>query len=50
MRHDDEQKRAWVRALYHVDVDDPAQFSLVVVVSRFSVGQVVELLLAGATV
>jgi Cytidylate kinase-like family len=50
VRHDDDQKRAWVRALYHLDVDDPTHFSLVVDVSRFSVGQVVELLRAAATV
>ena len=48
VRHDDEQKRAWVKTLYHVEVDDPSQFSLVVDVSRLPSSRVIELLLAAA--
>jgi hypothetical protein len=48
VRHDDDQKRSWVKTLYHVDVDDPSRFSLVVDVSRFASDRVVELLLASA--
>jgi cytidylate kinase len=46
VRHDDEQRRAWVRALHHVDLDDLTQFTLVVDVSRLSTERVVDLLLA----
>jgi hypothetical protein len=48
VRHDDEQKRAWVRTLYHLDVDDVSHFSLVLDVSRFASDRVVETLLAAA--
>jgi cytidylate kinase len=48
VRHDDEHKRTWSRTLYHVDVDDPALFSVVVDVSRFPSDRVVETLLAAA--
>src|SRR5579862_381550 len=48
VRHDDEHKRDWARALYHVDVDDPELFSVVVDVSRFSRVRIVETLLAAA--
>jgi Cytidylate kinase-like family len=48
VHHDDDHKRAWVRTLYHVDVDDPTLFSLVVDVSRFARERVVETLLAAA--
>jgi cytidylate kinase len=44
--HDDDHQRAWVKKLYHVDVDDPRRFSLVVDVSQFRRHQVVELLFA----
>ena len=48
VRHDDEQKRAWVKTLYHVEVDDPSHFTLVVDVSRLAAARVVDLLLASA--
>jgi cytidylate kinase len=48
VRHDDEHKRAWVRTLYHVDVDDTSHFSLVVDVSAFATDRVVDILLAAA--
>jgi hypothetical protein len=48
VRHDDEHKRAWVRTLYHVDVDDQTQFSLVCDVSRFARERLLEILLAAA--
>src|SRR3954454_9351190 len=50
IRHNDDHQRAWVRSLYHVDVDDPAFFSLVVDVSRFPRDRVVDLLLAAGGV
>jgi len=48
LRHEDQLHRAFVRMLYHVDVDDPAQFSLVLDVSRFPRERVVATLLAAA--
>jgi cytidylate kinase len=48
LRREDARTRAWVRRLYHVDVDDPALFSLVIDVSRFPRDRVVETLLAAA--
>ena len=45
-RHDDDHQRAWVKKLYHVDLDDPTRFSMVVDVSRFHPARVVDLLLA----
>jgi hypothetical protein len=48
IRDDDDQKRAWVRTLYHVDLDDPTRFSLVLDVSRFAPDRVVDILLAAA--
>jgi cytidylate kinase len=48
VRHDDDHQRAWVKMLYHADVDDPALFSLVVDVSRFPPDRVVDVLLAAA--
>jgi len=48
IRHDDDQKRALVRTLYHVDLDDPAKFTLVLDVSRFAPDRVVDMLLAAA--
>jgi cytidylate kinase len=50
VKHDDHVKRAWVKTLYHVDIDDPSWFSLVVDVSRFSPDRVVETMLAAAGV
>jgi hypothetical protein len=48
VRHDDDQRRAWVKALYHVEIDDSSCFGLVVDVSRFASDRVAELLLAAA--
>jgi hypothetical protein len=48
IRHDDDHQRTWVSTLYHVDVDDPALFSLVVDASRFPPDRVVDMLLAAA--
>jgi hypothetical protein len=48
VRHDDDQKRAWIKTLYHVEIDDPSHFSLVVDASRFPTERVVEMLLAAA--
>src|SRR4051794_31152784 len=42
IRRDDDHQRAWVRSLYHVDVEDPALFSVVVDVSRFPLDRVVD--------
>jgi cytidylate kinase len=39
---------AWVKSLYHVDIDDPQRFSLVLDTSRFSPDRIVEILLAAA--
>jgi hypothetical protein len=50
VKHDDHVKRAWVKSLYHVDIDDPGAFSLVLDVSRFSPDRVVETMLAAAGV
>jgi hypothetical protein len=44
--HDDHSKRAWVRSLYHVDIDDPCRYSVVLDASRLSTDRLVELLLA----
>ena len=46
VRHDDHLQRNWVRALYHVDVDNPAGFGLVIDASRLSRDRIVEMLLA----
>jgi hypothetical protein len=48
VRHDDHQKRALVRALYHLDLDYARLFSIVVDMSRFSPERIVEMLLAAA--
>ncbi|HZQ65119.1 MAG TPA: cytidylate kinase-like family protein [Gaiellaceae bacterium] len=46
IRHDDHVQQAWVRSLYHVDVDDPSRFSVVVDASRLATERIVDLLLA----
>jgi cytidylate kinase len=48
VRHDDDHKRTWTRTLYHVDIDDQTNYSLVVDVSRFPADRVVDMLLAAA--
>jgi cytidylate kinase len=46
----DHLNHAWVKTLYHVDVDDSRLFSIVVDASRFSPERVVEILLAAGGV
>jgi len=46
LRHSDQHTRAWVKALYHVDIDDERRFSLVIDTSRFSADRLVDVLLA----
>ena len=50
MREDDHRKHAWLRSIYHVDIDDPRHFSLVLDVSRFSSERLVETLIAAGGV
>jgi cytidylate kinase len=50
VKHDDHVKHAWVKELYHRDVDDPAHFSLVVDASRVPTERVAEAVLAAAGV
>jgi hypothetical protein len=50
LKHDDHVKHAWVKTLYHVDVDDPRRFSIVLDASRLSTDRVVEILLAAGGV
>jgi hypothetical protein len=50
VKHDDRLKRGWVRTLYHVDLDDPSRFAMVVDVSRLPRCRVIELLLAAGGV
>jgi cytidylate kinase len=44
--HDDYVKRALVRSLYHVDIDDDRLFTLVLDASRFTSERLIEILLA----
>jgi cytidylate kinase len=48
VKHDDHLKRAWVKTLYHVDLDDPRHFSFVVDASRTSPEPIARALLAAA--
>jgi len=50
LKRDDNGKRAWVKSLYHVDIDDLRLFSLVLDASRFSPGRLVEAMLAAGGV
>ena len=50
VKRDDHAKRAWVKTLYHVDIDDPRLFALVIDSSRLPVCRIVELLLAAGGV
>jgi cytidylate kinase len=50
VRHDDHLRHGWAKALYHVDVDDPGQFSLVVDASRVPPHRIVDAVLATAGV
>ncbi len=51
VRHDDHVKRAWLRSIYRVDIEDPRHYGLVVDASRLSQERLVETMLAagGAT-
>jgi hypothetical protein len=46
VHHRDHLERAWVRMLYHLDVDDDAGYTLVLDASRLSCDRLVETLLA----
>jgi hypothetical protein len=46
VREDDHRKHAWIKSIYHVDIDDPRHFSLVLDVSRFSTERLIETLIA----
>lgn len=46
VKHDDHRTHAWVKSLYHVDVDDTELFSLALDASRFPADRIVEILLA----
>jgi hypothetical protein len=46
LKHDDHRQHLWVKSLYHVDIDDPRLFSLVLDVSRFSSERLVAILLS----
>jgi Cytidylate kinase-like family len=50
VKHDDHLKHAWVKTLYHVDVDDLRLFSVVLDASRSSTDRLVEILLAAGGV
>jgi hypothetical protein len=46
VHHRDHLERAWVRMLYHLDVDDGSGYTLVLDASRLSCDRLVEILLA----
>ncbi|HEX4519849.1 MAG TPA: cytidylate kinase family protein [Gaiellaceae bacterium] len=46
VKHADHLHHAWVRTLYHLDVDDDSRFTLVLDASRLSPDRIVEILLA----
>lgn len=46
VKHADHLHRAWVRTLYHVDVEDDSRYTLVLDTSRLATDRVVETLLA----
>jgi hypothetical protein len=50
VRGDDHRKHAWLKAIYHVDIDHPRHFALVLDVSRFSPDRIVETLLVAGGV
>jgi Cytidylate kinase-like family len=50
IKHDDRVKSAWVRSLYHADIDDDRRFTLALDTSRFPTGRLVEILLAAGGV
>jgi hypothetical protein len=50
VREDDHRKHAWIRSIYHVDIDDPKHYSVVLDVSRFSSDRLIDTLLAAGGV
>lgn len=50
VKHEDHLRRSWAKALYHVDADDPAHFSLVVDASRVPADRIADAALACAGV
>jgi hypothetical protein len=46
VKHDDHIASAWVRSLYHLDINDDRLFTLVLDATRFSADRLVEILLA----
>jgi cytidylate kinase len=50
VRHEDHVQRAWAKAVFHVNIDDPCAFTLVVDVSRLAPDRIVDLLLAAGGV
>ncbi|MDX6573752.1 MAG: hypothetical protein QOC86_2908 [Gaiellales bacterium] len=46
VRSDDQRKHAWLRSIYHVDIEDPRHYSAVLDTSRFTTDRLVETLLA----
>jgi hypothetical protein len=48
VKHDDHMTRAWVKTIYHANLDDYSLFSVVLDASRFSTPRVVEMLIAAA--
>ncbi len=49
VKHEDQMTRAWVKTIYHANLDDYSMFSVVVDASRFSTQRLVEMLIAAAT-
>jgi cytidylate kinase len=50
VRHDDHVQRAWAKAVFHVNIDDPNGFTLAIDVSRLAPDRIVELMLAAGGV
>jgi cytidylate kinase len=50
LKQADHRMQAWVKSLYHADIDDAKRFSLVLDTSRFSPERLVEILLAAGGV
>jgi hypothetical protein len=48
VREDDRRKHAWLRSIYHVDIDNPRHYSIVLDASRFSLDRQVDTLLSAA--
>jgi len=46
LKHHDRQTRAWIKSLYHADIDDARLFALTVDVSRFTSSRLLDIALA----